>query len=279
MERATINGVELAYRTAGEASGRPIILIHGFTGNTRNWALTVKPLIQAGWRTLSADNPGHGHSSAPEDRACYTMAAMADAQYGLARQLGFEPAVVVGHSMGGAIAEEYAIRHPEVVTALVLVDSAGGGPRDDQMMAMMARTMDEARTIAREQGMAALWDRSIERGMRVLPPNLTPEMRDLLRSEFALTSPTGYFNCAAGMRDRRDTLPELAKLGRPVLVIRGENEVAGLVQASDGLAKAIPGAWYEIIPGAGHSPQFEAAQAFDTVLLDFLASIAAPAAA
>jgi 3-oxoadipate enol-lactonase len=278
MEHATINGVDVAYRTAGEPGGSPVVLIHGYTGNIRNWAFTVKALVKAGYRTLSADNPGHGDSSAPEDPASYTMAAMADLHHALAKQLGFAPAVVMGHSMGGAIAEEYAIRHPEDVSALVLVDSAGGGPRDDQaMMRMMEATMEEARKVAFEDGMAALWDRQVERGFRVLPPNLTPEVREFLRQEFARTSPTGYFNCARGMRDRRNTLAELAALGKPTLVVRGENEAPGLVQASDGLAAAIPGARYEIIPGAAHSPAFETPEAFEGVVLDFLAGVGAPA--
>jgi pimeloyl-ACP methyl ester carboxylesterase len=75
------------------------------------------------------------------------------------------------------------------------------------------------------------------------------------------------------MRDRRNTLPELAELGKPTLVIRGENENPGLVQAADGLANAIPGARYEVIPNAAHSPQFENMSAFNEVLTAFLARL------
>lgn len=274
MDKATIDDIEIAYRVAGEAGGRPIVLIHGYTGNTRNWALTVKPLVQSGWRTLTADNPGHGYSAAPENADAYTMWAMADVHHALAKVTSFAPAVVVGHSMGGAIAEEYTIRHPESVAALVLVDSAGGGPREDAMMNAMAGMMEKARTIAREEGMAALWDYQVENGGRPLPEGTTQEMRDFLRNEFSLTSATGYIHCGKGMRDRRNTLTELAALAKPTLVIRGENENPGLVQAADGLAGAIPGARYQVIPGAAHSPQIENAARFNEVLGAFLGTLA-----
>ncbi len=274
MDEKVINGVRVAHRTAGEQGARPVVLIHGFTGNTRNWALAIKPLVAAGWRTLSADGPGHGYSSAPEDAGCYRIPAMADLHHQLAVETGFAPAVVVGHSMGGAIAEEYAIRHPEAVEALVLVDSAGGGPRTDDTSRIFGN-LDQARKLANEKGTAALFDWQLDRGMRPEFEKLTPEQQALTRSEFALTSPAGWVNCAAGMRDRRFTLEDLGGLGKPALVIRGVNEGAGLVEASDGLAAAIPGARYEVIVGAGHSPQIENPAAFSEVLLAFLGSLPA----
>lgn len=273
MERATVNGVELGYLVAGEPGSRSAVLIHGYTGNIRNWALTVKPLVAGGWHTLSADNPGHGSSSSPDDAGVYTIPAMADLHHALAMSLGFTPAVVIGHSMGGAIAEEYALRHPEAVSALVLVDSAGGGPREDAQMAAMATMMQQARGIAQEKGMAALWDYQVAAGMRPGIDKLAPELGDYLRSEFALTSVTGYLNCGLGMRDRRNTLPQLGTWRKPALVVRGENEAPGLVQASNGLAAAISGARYEIVPGAAHSPQFENASRFNEILLDFLSRL------
>ncbi len=85
----------------------------------------MKPLAEAGWRVLTPDNPGHGDSAAPVEENAYAMANVADLLHALATELGFAPAVIVGHSMGGAVAEEYAIRHGGDVAALVLVASAG----------------------------------------------------------------------------------------------------------------------------------------------------------
>ena len=273
MERTTVNGTELAYRIAGPAEGPAISMIHGYTGNTRNWALTIRPLTAAGWRTLTADNPGHGDSAAPEDLSAYTMENMADAQHGLARSLGFAPAVVAGHSMGGAIAEEYAIRHPEAVRALVLVDSAGGGPREVPGWAEQRAMMAKGHAYAREHGLEAFWEYQVANGLRPGFSDLTPEMQALAKSEFLRTSLRGYLECGAQLGARRHTLEDLAKLTIPTLVIRGENEGPGLVQVADDLARVIPGARLEVIPGAGHSPQFEAPERFNAVLLDFLASL------
>jgi pimeloyl-ACP methyl ester carboxylesterase len=269
MERTTIDGVELSYRIAGEPAAKPILFIHGYTGNARNWALTVKPVIAAGWRTLSADNPGHGLSSAPADPACYTILNMAELQYALAKQCGFEPAVVVGHSMGGAIAEEYALRHPDSVSGLVLVDSAGGSARGRIAPAEQLEKLEE---IARSQGTGAVWDAQVSAGWRDVS-QLSDSQREVIRQEFSQTSVDGYIHCGRALGDREETLSRLKNWVKPTLVIRGENEGQPLARTADELAAAIPGARYEIIPSSGHNPQLENPSRFNEVLLSFLADV------
>src|SRR5471030_278960 len=111
MKTRLIDGVEITYRISGDAGARPIILLHGLIANMRDWMFTVIPLTEAGWRVLTPDNPGHGDSSSPSEPEFYAITHTADMIHGLAKELGFAPAVIVGHSMGAAIAEEYAIRH------------------------------------------------------------------------------------------------------------------------------------------------------------------------
>jgi pimeloyl-ACP methyl ester carboxylesterase len=269
VQIASIGGVELAYRTAGDAGDDLALLIHGYTGHLGNWALTVPALVDAGYRTLSADNPGHGDSSAPTSFEPYALDAVAASLHALAEGLESPPAVVVGHSMGGAIAEEYAVAFRDDVRALVLVGSAGGsfdgrGMVDD---------LDTLRAAHAQGGMAAVFDALVAEGRMPEAAETTAERRAFLKREFARTSFAGYEFGNLALRTRRDTLNDLATLDVPVLVVHGEHESPLLIANSAEIAEAIPGARLETIPGAGHSPQFETPEVFADVLLDFLASI------
>lgn len=271
MNIASIEDVELAYRVAGDEGDAPALLIHGFTGTLRNWGLTVPALAQAGYTTLSADNPGHGDSSAPETFEPYALHNVARVLHTLAEGLEFCPGVVIGHSMGGAIAEEYAIAHPEDVRALVLIGSAGGasGPEREDL----SGDMEMLRAAFDEGGMAAVFDAQVANGKRPEAAQTTAERRALLRREFARTSFAGYEFGALALRTRRETLNDLATLTCPVLVVHGEHEHPQLIQVSMDLKETIPGARLAVIPDAGHSPQFETPDAFNAVLLEFLADV------
>jgi pimeloyl-ACP methyl ester carboxylesterase len=272
MKRTTIQGVEIAYRTAGSRARGTLLLLHGFTGNSRNWMLNVDALAAAGWHTVSPDHPGHGQSSAPEDPAVYRMEALADTHHALAATLGELPVVVVGHSMGGAVAEELVIRHGRDVAALVLADSAGGSHKESWVKALAAYGSENRRRVARERGMTGLYDYQVEKGYRNVD-HIPEHLREFVRSEFSLTSPTGYFHCAAAMRDRTDTLDRLAGFDKPTLIVQGENEDADFTAASRELHETIRGSIYRVIEDATHFPQFEAAERFNAVLLEFLGSL------
>ena len=102
---------------------------------------------------------------------------------------------------------------------------------------------------------------------------LDAEALDVLRQEFARTSFEGFEFGALALRTRHETLSRLASLQTPTLIVRGENEDPRLVRVAEDLARTIPGARSEVIPGAGHSPQIETPEAFNRLLLDFLASL------
>jgi pimeloyl-ACP methyl ester carboxylesterase len=266
MQIATIGGVELAYRTAGDDGDPPVLLIHGYTGNLRNWGATVPALVRAGFRTLSADSPGHGASAAPERFEPYALDEIARTLHGLAEGLDFVPAIVVGHSMGAAIAEEFAAQFPQAVRALVLVGSAGGasGPEREDL----SDDMQALRAAAEQGGMEAVFDLQLAHGKRRAVDD--PVLQALMRAEFARTSFAGFEFGALALRTRRDTLPRLARFQAPTLILRGAQEAPTLVRVSDDLAATLPDARYEVIDEAGHSPQFENPDAFNRVLLGFL---------
>jgi len=272
-----VDGVEIACRLAGDAGSRPVVFFHGFTGNSRNWMLNFGPLVEAGYRTLSLDHPGHGRSSAPENPACYRMEVVARIHHQVAAQLGYVPGVIVGHSMGAAIAEEFALAYRDEVEALVLVDSFGGSVKRSWIRSIDDYASDAARKVAFAEGMEALFDFQIATGLRSVD-HLPADMRPLVRSEFARTSPIGYFHSALAMRNRVETLGRLSAFDKPTLVVYGANEDRSFIRGSEELARTIPGSRIEAIEGAGHSPQFEQADRFNAVLLDFLDEVLAPAA-
>src|SRR2546422_5857227 len=109
MPHATVNRIEMHYREAGE--GFPIVLVHGYTGNLRNWAFSI-PALTERYRTISMDLRGHGHSSKPTEKEDYTLDVMADDVHQLLTHLGVTDCHLAGHSMGGRVAQLLTLAHP-----------------------------------------------------------------------------------------------------------------------------------------------------------------------
>ena len=274
MERRTVDGVELAGHIAGPPDGRPIVLLHGLTASAGDWRFTVGPLTEAGWRVLSPDLPGHGRSAAPKEPAAYRMEPIADLVDGFARELGFAPAVVVGNSMGGAVAQEWVLRHPKSVSALVLVDSSGDMDAPPPLSEGAAEFAERERALLWSEGTQAVWDlHQTEGGWLRQSNDVAPEVAAWFRARFCGTSPEGYVYGEQALLERRHTLTDLAHASCKTLVICCEKETPWLRIVSDRLAATIPGATYEIIARAWHCPQFENPTTFNKTLLRFLSSL------
>src|SRR6266545_7309783 len=110
MAELTVDGLKINYRDTG-GDGPPIVLVHGFTGNVRNWALTV-PAIRDRFRCVSFDLPGHGLSDKPTESTSYELRRMAEVVWGAIEALHLEKPVLMGHSMGGMISQLVVLAHP-----------------------------------------------------------------------------------------------------------------------------------------------------------------------
>jgi 2-succinyl-6-hydroxy-2,4-cyclohexadiene-1-carboxylate synthase len=272
MEIATIDGIEIAYALCGKESGHPILLLHGYTGSHRDWNATVTALTEAGWRTLCPDHAGHGQSAAPDDVGEYRMERLAALYMQLCEGLDFAPAVVAGQGMGAAIAEEYAIACPAMVRALVLVASAGGGATGIGNEPIAAH-IDELRAVFEDGGMEAVFDRLVEMGLRPDAGNVDDARYQQLRQELAKVSWPGYEFAGLALRTRRSTLPGLGHWTRPTLIVHGIDASEPIRRIADDLQAAMPHARRDIVAGAAQSPQREAPEAFNRLMLDFLSSI------
>ncbi len=261
MPTVTVNGLELHYREAG--SGTPVLLVHGFTGNSRNWALCV-PVLRQRYRVVSPDLPGHGLSARPDDPAVYTLEAMAADVAALMDTLGLERCHLVGHSMGGMVAQLVALAHPGRLRSLVLVDTSAEPPEG-------LRTRERARLVelAREQGMEAVWEAQLAMNPQADQLRAQPEFLQTWREQFLMTSREAYIYCAQAMAQRRPLLDDLERLSLPTLIVCGEND-GPFVGPSQRMHQRIRGSQLVFIPRCGHTPQVERPEEFNRVLLDFL---------
>ena len=255
--RVVIDGVELAGQVAGPSDGQSIVLLHGLT---------------ASWRVLSPDLPGHGRSSAPKEAAAYRMERVADLMHQLAGELGFAPAVVVGNSLGGAVAQEWVLRHPEAILALVLVGSSGDldepPPRPED-----ASFAERERALFWSRGAEAVWDLHQREGGWLQSTNMPATVAAWGKARFCGTRPEGYYYGNQALLERRHTFADLARTSCKTLVICGENEPSWFRRISDRLAATIPNAAYEVIPAGGHCPQWQNTTVFNAILLRFLATL------
>jgi pimeloyl-ACP methyl ester carboxylesterase len=273
MDRLEVDGVDLAYALQGAEAGRSVVILHGLIASSREWTSVSGGLAAAGWRVLSVDAPGHGASSSPRDASHYGGAGVAGLVHQLARSLGCLPAVVVGHSWGGLIAEEFAIANPDDTAALVLVDSAGGGPRAYVRPPNADAIWANEAAVAFERGMEALWQLHQDEGLWARATHLPPKTQAFLKARFCATSPEGYVFGNQALGERRNTLGHLSRLKTKALIICGEHEEPLMAQTSRDLAGAIDGTRLAIIPKAGHSPHLENPRAFFDVLQSFVAEM------
>lgn len=270
MAVAKVNGNDIHYRDTG-GNGFPVVLAHGYTGNSRNWALAV-PALRDTYRVISIDHRGHGLSHRPTNTEDYALEHMADDLHGLLTEIGVKECFLVGHSMGGMIAQLLTLAHPQMVRALVLVDTAAEVP---QALSSKARYQERQRLVkvAEEQGMEVVFEEQLKGADPRIAAN--PQFIATWREQFLLTSREAYIGGARGMASRASVVDRLMEIKAPTLVICGENDEP-FVEASHVMHENIPGSELAIIRGAGHSPQIETPAEFNRILTEFLARVQAP---
>lgn len=256
----------LATIEAGEG-GVPLLLLHGFTGAKDDFAEHVGPLAAAGWHVVVPDLPGHGDSH-PDD-AEHGFEAYAQAVLAVADDLGWERFAVLGHSMGGVVAQHLAVAAPERLSHLVLMDTS------PDRVVVEAELVEMACTIVERDGLAALLEvqRALggpletEIGRRVREQR--PDWQERSDAKFLRCSPAMYVTMARALTTASDRRDRLARLDVPTLVLVGEHDEL-LRAPSVRLASAISGAELVVVPDAGHNPQIENPPVFFDVVTTFL---------
>jgi pimeloyl-ACP methyl ester carboxylesterase len=263
MPHAHVNGISIHYRERGQ--GFPIVLVHGYTGNLRNWVFQIPVLTQT-YRTVSLDLRGHGLTDRlpqPED---YSLERMAEDVYGLLQTLGIGECYLCGHSMGGMVAQEFILAHPEMVRALILVDTSAQQPASTDIAGGVRLVQ-----IARSQGMEAVFEEMLRASplFGPLAEAANSVYIEKWREQFLLTSLEGYVYCAQAIHGRRPLLDQLYRIEVPTLIVCGALDEPFL-EPSRQMHERIAGSELAIIPDCGHIPVIERPREFNRIVASFL---------
>jgi pimeloyl-ACP methyl ester carboxylesterase len=250
--RARLNGIEIDYEATG--SGPVVLLSHGY-GSTRHMWDDQHRALGDRWRVVSWDMRGHGQTDSPDAPAQYSVALTVADMRALLGHVGAERAVIGGLSLGGYVSLAFALAHAGLTRALVICDS-GPGYRNAEARVAWNQRAEERAAALEAKGLQALSRRSRE------------------TQQAQHRSAQGLAHAARGMlaQEGSAVIDGLAAIRVPTLIVVGDQDQP-FVAPCEYMAKKIPGARLEVIPGAGHSSNLDQPEAFNRVLRDFLASL------
>jgi 3-oxoadipate enol-lactonase len=249
-------------------SGPLVVLMHGLADTHGLWRY-VAPVLAERYRVAAIDHYAHGQSPMPAGEL--TTEKMADAVAALIEREGSgRPAVVIGLSMGGGVAQVLALARPELVLGLGLVSTSSEFKPDNRDRFL--RRADKAE----REGMAAVIEETVPRWF-------TPEW--LATSEgqaeyertvaTVMANPPERFAAASRANAERGWSNRLGEIRCPVLFVGGEHDPMGIHRVADIYREHLPNARIEIVPGVSHLIPIQKPEALNAILLDWLADVAA----
>lgn len=237
----------------GFIEGREFVLfIHGAGGGQYTWSYQ-KGFFEKEFNPIILELPGHGESEGAGEKE---IGKYAEEVYGFLKALHLMNVFLVGHSMGGAIVQTVALKHPEVIKGIVLV---GTGARLKVLPMILNETLIRFEEVVKSINQMAFSSKTspelMERGilgMKACRP-------EIVQGDFSAC-------------DRFDVMKEVEKITLPTLIICGDDDQLTPVKYSQFLHDRIKGSRLEIIPGAGHMVMMESASAFNETIRDFILS-------
>lgn len=254
----------------GESAGFgvPVVFLHAGVADRRMWGPQMQALAAEGYHVISYDRRGHGETESPDEPFSHLVDLEA-----VLDQLGVHAAVLVGSSMGGALAIDFALEHPGRTIGLVLVGTALSGAEAPEWPEE-AELLEDARAYAEERGNidsvnrieAHLWlDGPLSENGRVEGP-----VRELFltMNGLALRHPA--------LTEEEEPDPAVANLHlvtAPVLLVVGELDFPHIVDRHDELSELLENAFAVVLEDTAHLPSLERPDLFDPLLLEFLEAV------
>ena len=272
MPVAAANGLDLFYEESGSRSDPTLLLICGLGAQcTRYDEDLVQGFVDLGLHVVRYDNRDAGLSTHLPVDAAYSLSDMAADGMALLDALGIDSAHLWGSSMGGMIAQVMVLDRPEHIERLILMDTHHGrlGTIDGELVKIGIE-------LARTEGLAVIQE-VLKMGADPLDNPAyrrvcaeRPGYEEWSESKMLRSSPAMYAAMLGYLDSVDDRLDELASVDQQTLVLVGELD-EGFRRASERMAAAIPHAELVVLEGGGHSPQFEATQAWREAVDSFLA--------
>ena len=252
------NHTKLYYEIKGE--GQALVFIHGLGSSTRDWEYQT-PEFSKEYQVIALDLRGHGQSDKPEGP--YTIPMFAADLAGLLQALDVKSAHIVGISLGGAVAFQFALDHPAMLKTLTIVNSAptlGGTPEQAQ------QEIERRVGIVQQYGMRAMG--------QALSPVLFPKpehtsLQDTFVERWAENDPAAYIAATRSMLNW-DVTNQLGSIPSPTLIIAADQDYSS-VAVKEVYAELLPNAQLAVIANAHHATPREQPQEFNRILAKFLA--------
>lgn len=263
MPTLELSGTTVSYLDAGR--GSPLVFVHGFPLDRTMWRHQIAE-FQKTHRVLAVDLPGFGHSSTPQGEMSIT--GFADRLRDFLDQLSITDKVTLcGLSMGGSIALQFALRHPQKLSQLILCDcrAAADSPEAQKLRHDLAdRVLREGPEFVAQAMPARLFG--------PLTIEQQPDVVQSIQAAIRATAPSSVAGGSRALANREDVVDRLSEIHTPTLVIVGRDDVISTVEEMRQIAEKIPNATLKEIPGAGHMAPLEAPAIVNAVIQAWMAS-------
>lgn len=272
MSTVVLDEVELYYEVVG--SGFPIVLVHEFSGSYRSWSRQVEA-FHTRHSVLVYNCRGYPPSTVPGDPSLYSQEHSVSDLLGLLDHLRIASAYVCGFSMGGSIALNFALDHPERVRALVLAGTGTGSTGREEFLREYSAIADRLES----DGPRAVFEEYYTRmATRIQLRRKDPATWKEFAEEFAGLSGRGLAYTLRGVQFKRPTVyaleARLRQVRVPTLILVGEEDAPAL-EPSRFMHKVIPDSRLVVFPGTGHTLNLEEPEHFNRAVLDFLTEVEA----
>jgi pimeloyl-ACP methyl ester carboxylesterase len=263
---AEVNDTRLCYEIVGK--GHPLVLIHGFTCNTKVWDDQFEVFAKH-FKVMRYDMRGFGKSALPTIGKEYSHTEDLKA---LLNQLGIDYAYIIGSSMGGGIALDFTLEYPEVTKALILVDSTVGGYEGWSKKSLKSEKSFGKKV--KEKGLKAAmedWLAKTPSSRRLAGEN--PDVVPRLKQVYSDYSGWHYVNADPCRNLDPPAIGRLQEIKVPTLIIVGETDSRDFHRIATILKKKIRNSKRMTIKGAGHLPSMSAPKEFNEAMSSFLANV------